>query len=167
MRSTNDVNGILEARLRSVQALKFPVLEALRPYLAGVSFNTQFNQGDLKATLGRGVIRVQELSLVSDTAQVYIDGTATIAGRLNLSAIVHTGEFRVTGRLVQSLVQALAVSIAPEAALLSRASAFLSNRVIYLRIGGTVSRPVPRVQPLPILRAEAIRFFFNQIVPQS
>jgi hypothetical protein len=46
---------------------------------------------------------------------------------------------------------------------LTEASEFLSNRVIYLRIGGTISRPIPRVQPLPILREEAIRFFFRQV----
>jgi hypothetical protein len=163
VQSARDLNGSLEARLRSVQALKFPVLEALRPYTGGASYNTQFNEGDLRVTLSRGVARVHRLSLISDGVQAYLDGTVTVEGRLNLEAIVHTGDLRAIGRRAESLVQAFAVSLAPEAALLARATEFLSNRVVYLRIGGTVARPVPRVQPLPILRDEAIRFFFDQV----
>jgi hypothetical protein len=44
IRSTSDLNGSFEARLRNVQALKLPVLSALRPYTGGVSFNKAFKR---------------------------------------------------------------------------------------------------------------------------
>jgi translocation and assembly module TamB len=93
--------------------LKLPVLSALRPYTGGVSFNKAFQQGDVRATLSRGVVRVQELTLVSDLAQIYVDGTVTLAGRLNLQAIVNTGSLEGAGIAAERLVQALAISLAP------------------------------------------------------
>ena len=40
-----------------------------------------------------------------------------------------------------------------------------SNRVIHLRVAGTVRSPVFQVQPLQILSEEAVRYFLQQASP--
>ena len=45
--------------------------------------------------------------------------------------------------------------------LLAQASTFLANRLIHLRVTGTVRSPTIQVEPIALLAEEAVRFFLN------
>ena len=47
---------------------------------------------------------------------------------------------------------------------LVRVSALLANRVVHLRVGGTIAHPVVRVEPLRLLTDEAVRYFLTRLL---
>jgi len=111
--------------------------------------------------LARGVVRVERLSLNSQNMQIYAQGNVSLAGRLNLSVVVNTGQINSTPAVL--LVAArLSTLVAPPVGLLLEANQLLSNQVVYLDVTGTVHSPTVRVRPLPTLEEEAVRFFLLQ-----
>jgi hypothetical protein len=42
------------------------------------------------------------------------------------------------------------------------ASTYFSNRVVHLRVTGTLHSPIITVEPLSLLTGEALRFFVNR-----
>jgi len=163
VRSINDVRARLVADLEDTQTKNIPVLDQIRNYVPGaaVAASNRFNEGRLEARLDRGVIFVEQLSLVSEQLQLYITGRINLNGRLNLDAIVSTGEFGnpvIANALFSRFIELTVVPVG----LLASANEYLSNRVIHLSIGGTISRPVIRVRPFESLRAEVVRFFLQQ-----
>src|SRR5204862_518576 len=61
VRSADDLTGTMEAKLQQTQALEFPVLRQVPPFLLSGQSNGTFGSGDLRARLNRGVIRVERL----------------------------------------------------------------------------------------------------------
>jgi hypothetical protein len=165
VRSLNDLSGRLEIDFRQAQALQLPVLSRITPFLRGVSQATSFEKGDLRATLGRGIWRVQRLTAESRTLNLMAEGIVTVQGRLDLEVTVRTGELFVNPVLLRLL--GLSVGQPAPVEVLIRASEWLSNRVIHLRVGGTVGNPVVRVEPVRLLTEEAIRFFIRGTLPNA
>ncbi len=161
VRSINDLNGVLTASFNQTQALQVPVLKQIAPYV-GVGPSTTFQKGDLRGRMTRGVLRIENLTLQGVNAQMFVEGTASLEGRLNLEVVARSGELG----LPQIRIGALAVRIPPVGPVpllvLQEATALFANRVVYLNITGTVNDPVLRVRPLPILSEEAVRFFLNR-----
>jgi hypothetical protein len=162
MRSIDDLRGALIADLEDTQAGNMPVLSDLRGIVPGMSSGaTHFNEGRIEARLARGVVTVQRLTLASSQLDIYITGTVGLLGRLNLEAVVYTGQ-QENPLLAQFLLQRISEVAAPPVALLASANELLSNRVIRLHITGTINRPVIRVRPLEILREEILRYFLRR-----
>ena len=165
VQSVDDLQGRLVASLRNTQALAMPVLQQVQPYLSrGVTGTTRFDQGEIEATLRRGVINIQELSLVSDTAQLFATGRVTTAGRLDLQVTASTSQLAQSRLIAQPLLRQVTAAAAPPVSLLLTASQFLQDRVIHLHVTGTVRSPTIRIRPLPTLQEEAVRFFLQQAV---
>lgn len=163
VRTVRDLTGTVDADLTNAQAMSFPVLQGVLPYLTGgISGSTTFNQGDVRARLAGGVVRVDEFSLSSNLAQLYARGTVTVSGRLNLNVTVNTGQLNPSARAVSLLAARIALFTAPPVALLLEASQFLSNQVINVEVTGTVRSPTVRIRPLPLLEQEVIQFFLLQ-----
>lgn len=163
VRSLRDLTGTLDADLTNAQAMSFPVLQGILPYLTGgISGSTTFNSGNVRARLAGGVIRVDEFSLSSNAAQLYARGTVSQAGRLNLNVTVNTGQLNPSTRAVSLLAARIALFTAPPVALLLEASQFLSNQVINVEVTGTIRSPTIRIRPLPLLEQEVIQFFLLQ-----
>jgi hypothetical protein len=160
--SLEDLTATLEARLAQTQALEFPVLRQLSPIL-GVSRSTSFQKGDLRARLARGVARVERLSLEGGPADLFLTGTVTPQGRINLDVHART---RATGLSLAALRVAgiqLPLQGTMPGRLLTQANTFLSSRLIHLRVTGTVSAPTVQVMVLELLRDEAVRFFLGRL----
>jgi hypothetical protein len=159
LRGVDDLKATLDATLGPNQALQLPVLQQLTPFLAP-SATTRFQQGDLHARLAGGVVRVQRLALVSPLLQVFLDGTVTLQGRLDLDVVANTGSLAFTAAILPQLgLTQLATTGALPTSLLARASTLLSHRVIRLHVGGTVRSPSIRLNPVLLLTEEAVRFF--------
>lgn len=160
LRSINDLTGDLTAMVHGVQAMSFPILGAVQPHLtAGLSSSTTFDRGELRARLASGVVRLERLSLRSSAAQLYADGSISLAGRLALNVVANTGQ---TGGLAGGLLLSrLPLFGATPVGLLLRANQFLANRVIYAEVTGTVRGPIIRIKPAPLLADEAVRFLLG------
>jgi hypothetical protein len=163
MRSVNDLRATLNADLEDAQGGSLPVIGSLGRYVpgAGASGATQFGEGRLEARLARGAIYLDRLTLASSQLDIYMSGLINLSGRLRLEAVVYTGQGQNSFIANELLTRFTGVVAAP-AALLAAANDFLSNRVIYLDIGGTLSRPVIRVRPLEILREEIVRYLLRR-----
>lgn len=162
VRSLNDVTARLQADLNETQALQYPVFRELAPYL-GIPSSTSVQTGEVRAVLGRGVWRIQRLSLESDFLKLFARGTQTLQGRLNLEVVARTGQVGVNPAILR-LLGVATVGPVPAAALV-RASQWLSNRTLYLRVTGTLRSPTVRVEALPLLTEEAVRFFLFRYAP--
>lgn len=159
VQSMNDLTGTLRAKLRDTQAASLPLAQTLQSYIAGgLTASSRFGNGDLRARLARGVVRIQRLSLSSPQMKLFVQGGVSLAGRLNLSVVANTGQVNATPALLL-IAARLSVLVSPPVGLLLEANQFLSNQVVYLDVTGTIHSPTVRIRPLPMLEEEAIRFF--------
>jgi len=160
--SLNDVTARLQGDLNETQALQFPVFRQITPYL-GIPPSTTVQSGDVQAVLTRGVWRIQQLRLESDFLKLFARGTLTLQGRLNLDVVARSGRLGVNPAVLRLLGVATVGPLPAEA--LARASQWLSNRVVYLRVTGTLRSPSIRVAALPLLTEEIVRFFLYRYAP--
>jgi hypothetical protein len=158
VRSVNDVTATLAAKLGQTQPYQVPVLRQLTPFL-GLGQTSTFSTGEVRGTLSRGVFRIQRFTLTGNYVQLFLDGTLTTAGLLNLQATARTGVLGANGPLAAVLGPRLQAIGAIPAGVLARATTLLAGQVIRFRVGGTVRNPVVQIQPLTTLTEEAIRFF--------
>jgi translocation and assembly module TamB len=162
MRSLNELDGKLEASFEQSQAFTMPVLKDVSRYV-GAGPSTTFQKGDLRARLDSGLFRIQRLALEGANLQVFMEGTVSLAGRLDLDALATTGTFGPDPRL---RLVGLKIPFAGPVPLVvvQEATTLLSNRVIHLRVTGTIRSPSIRVLPLPTLTQEAARYFLQRQV---
>ena len=162
LRSADDLDATVAAMLTQSQALQIPVLSALVPFIAPGRSATTFDRGELRGRLSRGIFRIQKLNLSSRVVGLNVVGTITTTGRLDLEATAGTGRLGVNANFLQALgVTIPAVGPIPVGVLLE-VSAYLSNRVIHLRVTGTTRNPQVRTEPIRLLAEEAVRFFVLQ-----
>ncbi len=91
-----------------------------------------------------------------------MNGTVTLQGRLSLEVTARSGNVGVNPAFVRFLgLRIPAVGPLP-VALLMEASTYLSNRLVHLRVTGTVRSPIITIEPLSLLTEEALRFFVNR-----
>jgi uncharacterized protein involved in outer membrane biogenesis len=166
VRSLNDLNGVLSVTLGQTQALQNPVLREISPFHS-ISPSTSFNQGQLRARLGRGLVRIEQLTLQGSSLRVYVDGTVSLQGRLNLTVIANSGRVGLDPLRLQILgIRLPAVGPIP-LTLLVEANDYLSNHTVQLQVTGTLRSPNVRIAPLATLQQEAIRFFLTRYnIPQ-
>lgn len=160
VRSAADLNGRLDVTFAQAQALQLPVLFDLLRYLPGLSASTTFQTGYARATLGRNIWRIQWLALEGSAARLFVTGTITTEGRLDLQVVARTGTLIINPILLRLVVLAGTGPLPAET--ISRAVEWLSNRVISLQVSGTLQNPVVRIDTLRILTEEAVRFFIRQ-----
>jgi hypothetical protein len=165
MRSVNDLRAVVNARLEQGQALQLPVLRQITPYLRpGVSSAT-FQSGDLKGRLAGGVFNIERLTLVGDLLQLFIQGTVTLAGNLNLEVTAQTGLYCLNPtRYNNGLGPRIPLVGAIPRLVLYEASSLLANRVVHLRVTGTLHSPIVRLEPIILLTEEAVRFFLGRLI---
>jgi hypothetical protein len=166
VRSLDDLNGVLSITLGQSQALQNPVLREVSPFLS-ISPSTSFNQGQLRAHLGRGLLRIDQLTLQGSSLRVYVDGTISLQGRLNLTVIANSGRVGLDPLRLQILgIRLPAVGPIP-LTLLLEANDYLSNHTVQLQVNGTLRSPTVRIAPLATFQQEAIRFFLTRYnIPQ-
>ena len=162
LRSLDDLDATVAATLSQSQALQIPVLSVLVPFVAPGQSATTFDQGDLRGRLSRGVFRLQRLTLTSRIVGLVIVGTVTTQGRLDLDVTGNTGQLGINPTLLKALgVSVPAVGPIPVGVILE-VSSYLSNRVVHLRVTGTIRNPEVRIEPIRLLAEEAVRFFVLQ-----
>jgi hypothetical protein len=141
-----------------------PVVDQIMPFisLVGGSAATRFETGEILARLTRGIFRIQRFTLSSSLLQLILEGDVTLSGRLNLEVTAGTSYLGVNSRGFQLLGLRLPAIGSLPLALIVDASAFLANRVVHLRITGTYTNPIVRVEPTALLSQESVRFFLSR-----
>ncbi len=164
--SVNDLTGSLVASLRGASAREIPLLQSAVPYLNPLGATQAFQTGDIHGTLSRGVFRVQRLALSNPSAQLFANGSITLANsRLDLNVVAHTGPAGPEAVGFRLLALRLPATIGPiPVGLLRDVTLFLSNRTVRLTISGTATNPVVRLNTAALLSEEAVRFFLTQYV---
>ena len=163
LRSLDDLNATVDATLADSQALQIPVLSVLVPYLAPGQSATTFQQGDLRGRLSRGVFRLQRLTLSSSDRA---DGHRRQRQHAGPARPGRDGQHR-PARLQPRLPAGRRPAHPggrphPRFGVCWRPVPYLSNRVIHLRVTGTVRNPDVQLEPVQVLAEEAVRFFVLQ-----
>ena len=168
VRSIDDLEVRLFADLRDAQPMNMPVLSQIRSFVPGAAASgaTRFQDGRLEALLRGDVIEISRLSLASSQLQVYVNGRVNRNGRLNLDAVVSSGQGE-NPVLAQLLLKRLVATSAPPVGALLLANDYLANRVVHLTIRGTIRQPVIQVKPFESLGEEAVRFFLRESIGVS
>jgi hypothetical protein len=163
--SLNEVSAVLTANLRQTQALQMPVLQHAAPFVApGQSQSILFNQGDLKARLANGILRIDRLSLTGSIVKLFVEGTVSLQGRLNLDVTASTGGVGPNPTVLRLIGLRLPAVGPIPLVLITQASNYLSFHTIHLSVLGTIRSPIVRVQPVQLLTEEAVRYFLTQAV---
>lgn len=162
MRSLDDLNATFSATLHQAQALQMPVLRQLTPFLRSGMSAATFQSGEIEARLARGVVRLQRLTLQGGILQMIVQGTLTLAGRLNLEVTARTGKLSLLPPGLR-LLRIPAAGAMP-LSLVAEASFLLASSVVHLRVTGTVHNPIIQVEPLRLLSEDAVRFFLSPVL---
>lgn len=166
VQSINDLSGLLNANLAQASLGHVPVLRVIKPFIPAIGLFTPFEKGDVRARLNRGIVRVDRLALRNPGARVFVEGTVTLAGRLDLGVLVQTGPGAVEDQLFRLFANRIpyAGPLIP-IAVVRDITEFVSNRAIRLIVTGTVNHPVARLNTAALLTDEAIRFLVNKYSP--
>lgn len=162
VQSLNDVIATVEASFQQARAMDFPVLKQLTPYVGMGSSSATFQSGDLRGRLAGGVFRIQRFSLTGSRLKLLVEGNVTLQGRLNLDVTANTGTVGINPNVPRLLGLRLPAAGPLPVTVLAQAGTYLSNRVIHLRVTGTIRNPTIQVEPLTLASEEIIRFFLNR-----
>jgi len=161
-------SGAFDLELSQAKALELPVLDKLPqmvsiPALPG-THQPQEDGGYLVGRMAGGVIYIDALGLAQSNVQVFMEGTATFAGRLNMDVTVSTAQSGPIDDLLSLANSPIMLAAAAPVALVAKANDAIKSRVIYVQVSGTANRPVLRIQPLKQLTQDALRFFISSTV---
>jgi hypothetical protein len=163
-RGPDSLTANLRAKLSESQPLALPVLSALIPYLGyGRDSSTTIREGEIRAALGNGIWRVQQVDLSGSSLDLHAEGTITTAGNLNLN-VVASSRSRPGQSILQRITPLGVVAAATPVQPLGRAAladlaASVGSYMIYMQVGGTIESPSVTVNPLRTLTEGAARFF--------
>lgn len=168
VRSVRDLKGSFEGELERTSAFQLPVLADMARVLAGNRLqNDDFSSEDIRLQLDNGRVEVKSLNFSSSLANVAITGFVFLDGRLDLGVAARIERFNQPTLLEELAGSPLALIRGTPASFFAQAADFISDRVVFLNVGGTVNRPQVRVDTRQQLREETIRYFLrgSQILP--
>jgi hypothetical protein len=167
VRSANDLTADVNASLSDTQALQLPILRQIAPFIGLGQGALVFSKGAIKGKLSGGVFRIREFSLESAIAQLFVEGSITTTGRLDLDVVARTNSLGNVNPVLLTAILRRVPAVGPiPVGLIVNLTELLSNRVIYLSVTGTTASPVVRVKPLRILSQEAARFLLLRLAAQ-
>jgi hypothetical protein len=157
----DDLQATFFATLHQAQALQMPVLRQLTPFLRPGMSAATFQSGEAEARLARGVVRLQRLTLQGGILQMIVEGTITLASRLDLEVTARSADSGVLPPVLRLL--RIPTAGAMPLSLLAEASFLLANSVVHLRVTGTVRSPSIQIEPVRLLSEDAVRFFLSPV----
>jgi hypothetical protein len=151
LRTPQDLNGAYRLRLEQTQTLMLPVLESLTASL-GLSSPTSltFTHTDVVGNIGRGVMKVQEMSMVGPEARMWVVGQLGFGGVIDFDVTADTG--RLSGiNLVAGAINPLEL---------------LRRRLVFLHLSGSIRNPIVQPRTEQFLAQELVLFFLPVISVQ-
>ncbi|KLU06800.1 hypothetical protein RISK_001114 [Rhodopirellula islandica] len=164
IQSIDDLSGRFDFKLGDTRGAAVPGLLAASRFLGPISLaNQSFDVGEAKGILGQGVVVLDEFWLGSDNALVQADGKVYLrSGRLDLNALIATGDYRDIAANFTQLAQEYALrSLLPTSAILS-VSELLRDRTLVVAVMGSTQNPIVRLRPVETFREETARFLLRE-----
>lgn len=168
IRSPRDLNATFKGRLERSAVFQLPVIQDLANVIAGVNIRTRdYTSDEIDLRLNRGRIDVRNLNFQNSLVKIAITGDVNLDGRLGLTVAARVDRLNQPTLLDELARSPLARFSGTPVTFLAQAADFLSNRVVFLNVGGTFKRPQVRVDTGQQLREETIRYFLrgSQILP--
>ena len=165
VRTASDLKGTLTATLGDTSVRELPVLGSITPLMSPVSALTTYDSGNLVARLGGGLVRLEELALSGKGSKLFADGIVNLNGTLDVNVVYNTGQIGPSAPVLRTIARNIpAIGPIPVGAIV-RVTEAISNRVIRLKLTGTVNRPNASVNAAGLLTENAVRFFVGQYAP--
>lgn len=166
LRSLADARVLLRGRLDRAAAQQIPVVNRILPYVQGVTAGVGapiFDHGDYEANYSGGLLTISNLELDGQSLRLLVSGSVNVRGRLALNVVASSGPRALAQRAIRAVAAKFLLATVPPLAIVE-ANQLLADRIIYLTVEGTIQSPVIRVQPVPTLTAEAIRFLLRGVL---
>ena len=150
------LKGRIDVDLDDASIAEVPVFKAIDRFL-GSSTGGLFEDGDLHASIADRRLVVEELTLTGRLAQVHASGTVGFDGRLDLAVLINTNQIiSQTGDALAGSIPGLRSGRGDGARLFS---GYLADRLMKLRVGGTISSPQVTSDPGVVVTNTAAAFF--------
>lgn len=148
--SLDDWNGRFDVKLRESNMFVMPVIRAMAATL-GVAAPRALSVSRIVARgrLQRGNLTLEQMTMRDPDVQVWIDGTLSRFGTLDLNVTADAPGAYAVG-VVTGLL---------------RPTDLLQRRLLFLHVGGNLRRPVVRPRTEEFLRQELVRFFLPVVTP--
>ncbi len=163
IRSSRDLDGSFEGQLDRVQSFRLPLLQDLAVFLQTQTLvNRDFDSNQIRLRLNRGAIQIRELTFTNSLASIAITGTAWLDQRLDLAVATRIERFNQPTLLDEFVQSPLGQFPGTPGSFLARAAEFVSDRIVFVHVGGTVSNPAFRLDAGQQVREEVLRFFLRE-----
>ncbi|WP_422925000.1 AsmA-like C-terminal region-containing protein [Singulisphaera sp. PoT] len=151
--------GKVDLDLDDASLLNIPVFREIDRFL-GAAKGGLFEDGDLSGTIANGQLIVESLSLQGRLVQLHATGTVGFDQQLNLEVLINTNQIiPETGQALVSLIPGLRDTIGRRDQASLQVANYLSNRLLKLRVSGTVKNPTAALDSsVPVANA-AVGFF--------
>ncbi len=151
--------GRLSLTLADASLVDLPVFREIDKFL-GSSRGGLFESGTLDAAIADRVITIESMALSGRLAQIHVTGTVGFTGQLNMEVLVNTREIiPQTGNALISLIPGLREALGRQAEETSKVSSYLSNRLLKLRVSGSLRSPNVNLDPGVAMTDAAVGFF--------
>jgi hypothetical protein len=168
IRSMRDLTGSFNGRLDRTELFQLPLLNQIGRFLGGNQLQAkEFDSDDIEIRLAKGKANIRRLNLSNSLANIIITGDAYTDGRLNLDVAARIERLNQPTLLDQLAGSPLTRLQGSPVSFFAQAADFLSERLVFLKVAGTIRRPQIRPDSGKQLREEAIRYFLrgSQILP--
>jgi translocation and assembly module TamB len=153
------LRGKIDLDLDDASLFELPVFRELGRFF-GASRGGVFEDGSLSASIANRQILVDELTLAGRVAQIHASGTVGFDSQLNLEVLVNTSQIiPETGQSLVAIIPGLGEVLGRRDQAFSRVSNYLSNRLLKLRVTGTLRNPQVNVDPAIAVTEAAVGFF--------
>jgi len=119
-----------------------------------------FEDGDLVGTIANRELLIESLALEGRIVQLHATGTVGFDSQLNLEVLVNTNQLvPETGKALLALIPGLKEVLGRREQAISKVGSFLSNRLLKLRVTGTLQNPSITVDSSVLIAETAVVFF--------
>lgn len=145
--------------LDEASLFNLPVFREIDRFL-GSARGGLFEDGDLVATIANRQVFVEMLTLEGRIVQLHASGTVGFDTTLNLEVLINTNQIiPQTGQALVRLIPGLREALGRSEEAILRVSNFLSNRLLKLRVTGTLKNPSVAVDASIAVASTAVGFF--------
>ncbi|MFV2066539.1 MAG: hypothetical protein ACC645_06125, partial [Pirellulales bacterium] len=140
IRSVDDLTGSFQLSLGRANVISLPIFDdVIEAILIGELSSPGVGSGTIEGRLARSRILIERMTIEGAAIQFMIDGAVTLGGRLDLNATVDIGTLSPHMVALRMLGSPLG---------------FLTRRMIFLHVGGTMRQPVIEPRLLDQLEQE-------------
>ena len=151
--------GQINIDLTDASLVALPIFREIDKFL-GSARGGLFEEGNLNGEIANGQLNVNTLSLAGRIAQLHATGTVGIDGRLDLEVLVNTSQIiPQTGKALAALIPGLGSLSGRGRNVTTQFAGFLSNRLLKLRVTGTLLNPSVSNDPSVGVGDSAVSFF--------